>query len=190
MKRFVTGCWVLLVLSGCVSTTAPADNLNFSDNANLRSFSGVFENVGTPKINGFTVYLSGILWPDRYKKGPPLDGYADRIQVQINDKQVEVSAVRKGCVAFSKRYQEGKDFILKDGRIELKSRASLINNVLVGPAYESVTLGLDTHGDGKYEYVGGGAGMAFLIIPYAGAERHDVRFKRLSVAPVHLVCHN
>ncbi|PIP02844.1 MAG: hypothetical protein COW18_01070 [Zetaproteobacteria bacterium CG12_big_fil_rev_8_21_14_0_65_54_13] len=191
MKKVILFACTGLLLAACVHSAAPADNQPFRAVSTMQTFSGSYENRGEGEAASRAVYLSSLLWG-----GVDVAGVAhkdiERIQVAVDGTQVSVSALSHGCVVYAKSYTEGADFKLSNGEISLKRDANLLTrgpgDVLVGPSYESVTLGLDARGDGKYRSQDAGAGLVFLMIPVAMADRSDIRFKRVDGALVTQPC--
>jgi hypothetical protein len=76
------------------------------------------------------------------------------------------------------KYVEGKDFSLGSGRIRIKQELRMATEGVAGPYYQSVELGLDQRGQGKYRRSEAFAGVV-LLVPIAFSENRDARFIRL-----------
>ncbi|WP_157671778.1 hypothetical protein [Desulfuromonas soudanensis] len=175
---------LLLSLSSCAYHSEPKNNRDFQKVSNLSEFEGIYKNKGNP-----SGYLSQIIWND-FKLGN--DDKIDHetiefIEVIASDNSLIVKAITNGCTSYEKSYNEGKDFKITDGKITIRREAYLLSrgsgDVVVGPSYEQLTLGLDTskHGKSKRsEYV---AGLVLFILPVSVSDTRETEYERVSDKP-------
>jgi hypothetical protein len=182
MRKWLSGLCIVTLLGGCVNLRPPG-NSDFTDIRSLRDLDGKYQNQGerAGKANLRPAYLSAVVWSGANEM---THAKIDTIEVKmLNDTTVVVRALKSGHVEKESLFVEGQDFEFKSGRIRLKRRQWIMGfergDVVVGPAYENVELGLDKKGAGKYRNEGGVAGLAFLFLPIAFGGREDVRFVRL-----------
>lgn len=134
----------ILLLTGCVFHSAPKDNRDFYHVTQLSEFEGVYKNKGDPK--GF---LSLIIWGNTDPQMSPVVHYQDVefIEVLATENSLTAKAIQNGCVIYEKSYVIGRDFEIDGGKIAIHRDVSLLTrgrgDVLVGPSYEKITLGLD-----------------------------------------------
>lgn len=171
-----------LTLCGCTHHIAPENNKGFQRTTELNHIAGTYKNFGDPKGS-----LSNILWGDEVSHGD-----IDLIQVSVSGKHVVVNAIKNGCVFYVKEYVEGRDFVIKGGRITLNRDIAILSrgpgDPLAGPSIYTIELGLDTEGHGKYqsrEYL---AGLMFMMIPVAGSDTTDIRFSRVEENKKYVQC--
>lgn len=173
----------LFMLSGCLYATGPNNNLRFNDTATLKSFEGVYRNVGEADPKSIPVNcpncrrrLSPIIWPEDKN----LDHTTiDAIEVRRYDGDaLIVTALNKGMMVKESKLVEGSDFTLKSGRIHIKTEIFLAAPV-IGPGYQTLEIGLDSEGNGKFREYSGAVGFAFFLIPVGAAGTDDVRFERI-----------
>ncbi len=76
---------------------------------------------------------------------------------------------------------------MENGRIILGRDVHLLSrgsgDVIVGPSHETVSLGLDAGGNGKFRESGSVAGLVFLFLPMAVSDTKDVKFQRVADKP-------
>ncbi len=173
---------ILLMTSlfGCVFFTNPPNNVGFDDKADIRKFVGLYRNLGeSSKLMEGPFYLSKIIWnSDNELKHSEIE----TIEVSaVNDKTIKIKAFTKQKVFKEAEFSEGTDFSIVNGRIRILRETGLYKDrsVMVGPYSEKAEIGIDQRGDGKYSYVGGGAGLLYLFIPIAAVEGYEVRFVRI-----------
>lgn len=169
-----------IFLVGCTSI-GPANNAGFDSIETLKDLEGVYNNLseGSPKFNGF--YLSRIIWPNDYKLDCKI---VETIEVRtLNDSSLKIKAFGKNKLMKEEILIEGKDFNLSGGTITLSSSMSVAGfksgEPLLGTHSESVTLGVDTDGNGKYRESTSVVGLAYMFLPIAISENKDVRFKKI-----------
>ncbi len=186
---------LFLLLSGCVYNTAPENNADFKETVSIQDLVGVYQNAGNTSKDSHITYLSSILWsnssfPTNNKNFSHKD--IQYIQVEAIENGVNISAIANKCVLFKNQYIKGDKFDISDGKLIIKRDVNLLTrgagDVLVGPSYESVRLGVDTHGDGKYRSYSVAAGLVFLMVPVAASETLDIRFKKYNTAFIHQSC--
>jgi hypothetical protein len=198
MTKNVIVLFLVAALFGCVVVNeVPKDNVEFAPKADTRDFKGVYRNAGDP--NG---YLSQLIWREHDhiidnsgKKTPHKE--IELIEVLSKGDTLTVRAIKDECAIYQRDYVVGRDFTLADGRIVLKRRFHPLSregeggghgDVLLGPSYEKIELGLDAKGDGKYRSQGYFAGMVFLFVPMAGGGTTDVKFTKLNSNVTYELC--
>ena len=175
---------ILLLLGGCVFHSAPKNNQDFYHVTQLAEFEGVYKNKGDPK--GF---LSLIIWGDTGPNFNPVVPHQDVefIEVLSTENSLTAKAIQNGCAIYEKSYVIGRDFEINDGKIAIHRDLSLLTrgsgDVLVGPSYEKITLGLDAGKNGKSRDSAYAAGMVFLLFPVAVSDTSDIRFERVADKP-------
>jgi hypothetical protein len=174
-----------VLIAGCSFHSAPADNVEFRGVVALQEFEGRFTNLGEVEGEGAApVYLSAQIWPKE-----PAMAHDTITAVEVwaeNEDTLLVRALRQDAVARESRFVLGKDFQLREGRIQLNSDWALLNegagDPLVGPRYSRAELGLDTRGNAKYRSQGAAAGLIFMMLPVALSLSEEVRFVRMEGA--------
>lgn len=172
-----------LLLAGCVFHSKPEGNQDFSHISKLADFEGVYKNEGDP--GGF---LSQVIW-DTGSNVKPVVNYqtVEFIEVSSTENSLTAKAIQNGCVIYEKTYFIGRDFEINYGNIVIRRELDLLTrgpgDVLVGPSYETVTLGLDTDRNGKFRDSAYAAGLVFMFFPVAVSDTRDVRFDRVSDKP-------
>jgi len=180
LKTAHTICVAAALLSGCF-TTGPVDNLPFGEIDQLSDIDGVYENSGESGLA--PLWLSQLIWPDAEDLNH--DGI-ERIEVRaMDDVTVAVTATAtNAAIVIHETFVEGEDFDFSNGAIQLHRRVEGApldpESPVLGIGYETVTLGLDQAGDGKYRSEGVFAGTLFVIIPVAIGGSDDVRFRRVA----------
>lgn len=183
MTQRTLAIMLALLLAGCVSHSGPEGNQDFHHVSRLTELEGVYKNKGDP--GGF---LSQVIW-DTGANTPPVVHYqeVEFIEVASTENSLTAKAIQNGCVIYEKSYVLGRDFEIEDGKISIHRDVSLLTrgagDVLVGPSYEKITLGLDAGKNGKFRDSGYAAGLAFLFLPIAVADTRDVRFERVADKP-------
>ena len=192
MNTRLIAIFVLLTLNGCINS-GPKHNLDFSQIENLNQLSGTYINRGEPRGQ----LLSGILFGWASIDSNTGQGKIDHsdielIQVSAAENNITVSAIRNGCVVYSRLFVLHRDFEITNGKIQVSKEIALLargaGDVLFGPSYSKDEIGLDTGQDAKFRHTGGLAGLVFLIIPVAGYEQNDVRFERTLSDGVYNTC--
>lgn len=171
------------VIAGCAVHSGPEDNLDFQRVSELSELEGTYKNEGDPQG-----YLSSIIWGQVVGADSAITHEdIELIGVAADGAQLFVKAIRGGCVIYEREYTRGRDFEMDDGRITLSTDTHLLtrggDDVLVGPSYEKVTLGLDTAKHGKYQNKGYAAGLIFMIFPVVLSGDSEIRFDRVDVDP-------
>jgi len=184
IKAFITTL-LMLPLAGCIiiGNTAPKGNSDFSQTIETRQLKGVYKNSGDP--NG---YLSWSIWKapyvvDIFGRNVP-HKEIELIEVLSSGNTLTVNAIKDGRIIYRQDYIQDRDFTFKDGKIVIKDESNLLSrgsgDVLVGPSYEKVEIGLDLNGNGKYKGQTYFAGLVFLLFPMAGGGSSEVKFTKLS----------
>jgi hypothetical protein len=173
----------MVILSGCYAS-GPINNLAFNDGANLKSLEGVYQNIGEADLKSIPANcpdcrrrLSEIIWPgDKSLDHKTIDAIEVR---NTEEKTLTVKALEKGKVKKESLFVEGRNFTFKAGRIHLKTEVFFAAPV-IGPSWQTIEIGLDSEGNGKYREESGTAGLAFFVIPVAVTGTDDVRFVRMT----------
>lgn len=174
---------VALAATACSLSTAPADNVEFATLTDLHQLDGRYRNRGIGASDSqYTYFLSAILFPGE----PPLDHESiESIDVRATDtRSITVQALDSmNAVIRQVDFVEGRDFALAAGRLRIHRHGALLSQAvddpLVGPRVETVELGLDLRGAGKYRSTFTGAGLVWLLVPVAVHAADDVRFERI-----------
>lgn len=180
-------------LAGCATHYGTVNSGDFFHVTKISELAGVYKNKGDWGGSGT---LAEILWQGRSDHKPVADyNKVDFIDVSSTANSLTVKAIQNGCAVYGKTYVLGRDFKLDYGRIIIHSEFHSLTrgggDVLVGPSYSEVALGLDSKGNGKYKATDAGAGLAFLFLPVAGSETRDVTFERVSNTPrLYKDCHS
>jgi len=172
----------MVYLSGCVLSSAPDDNAEFYKISRLSELAGVYQNKGNP-----SGYLSQKIWPDISEIFPDMEeiktfdtGHEaiELIEVIPKDDSLVVKAIRNGCSVYEKSYVLGRDFDISRGKVVIHREAHLLSrgsgDVLAGPSYEDVTLGIDTGKQGKSRSKSYAAGLVFMVMPVAISVTSDI----------------
>lgn len=183
---------LIFLVTGCTLHSGPEDNLEFHQISQLSELAGVYKNKGNP-----SGYLSWIIWPDIEKITPAIKETIssdishediELIEVIQKDNSLIVKAINKGCSIFEKMYILGQDFKIKDGKIIIRKETHLLSrggdDVLLGPSYEDITLGLDSGKHAKSRSLGYAAGLVLMIFPMAVSDTSDIRYDRVSDKPL------
>jgi len=184
MKRQTLIVMLLIFLNGCAFHSEPKNNQEFYQISQLSELAGVYKNKGDP-----SGYLSAIIWGCSKLNINPAVSHADIefIEVLSTENSLIVRAIKNGCAIYEKSYILGRDFKISGGKIIIHRDAFLLSrgagDVLAGPSYEQITLGLDTGKHGKYRRSDYAAGLVFLLLPVAFSETDDTRFDRVSDKP-------
>lgn len=174
-----------IITAACSISTGPVNNSDFGRVQRIEQFEGTYQNAG----DGGTLYgespgpffLSRVIWPNDNE----LEHYAiDLIEVRKgNDNALVVKAITGGIVVKESTFIEGKDFVLKEGRIRLTRHFGMMGSQkgdpMVGPYYLSKELGIDSSGEGKYRKTLRAAVLGFMVIPMAFGGDEDIRFVRI-----------
>lgn len=190
MKQQIFLAFFIILVSGCVSHSGPEANAGFYQISQLSELEGVYKNKGSP--SGF---LSQKIWPDISKIFPGIKvmtidtGHEDIefIEVITKDNLLDAKAIRNGCSVYKRTYVLGRDFEFSDGKVVLHREAHLLSrgsgDVLAGPSYEDITIGIDTGKHGKSRSTAYAAGLIFMVLPVAISETKDIRYERVSNNP-------
>jgi hypothetical protein len=184
VKSIIIIILVFLLMGGCSFHREPPNNRDFHHISTLYELAGVYKNIGAP-----SGYITMILWPDIKQTAGANINHEDIefIEVIPDDRSLIVKAIRKGCSIFEKTYMLGQDFKINDGKIIIRREAHLLtrggDDVLLGPSYENIVLGIDDVQHGKSRRSGYAAGLVFMIFPVAFSDTSDVRYERVSEKP-------
>lgn len=204
----------LLFLPGCIIiNSAPKDNQEFTKATGVQEFNGTYRNLGEPA----TLYLSQLVLTNRTvsSRNDPLvedmrgnlvqesyitnifgsktrDKEIELIEVESDGKTLTVKAIKDQCIISSKEYLFGRDFTFSDGKVILKKEFHALTrgpgDVIVGPSYEKVELGIDVAGHGKYKSQGYFAGMVFMLFPMAAGGADEVKFEKIDSTRIFELC--
>lgn len=168
-----------LILSGCISSSAPKDNVDFSNVERLSDLDGTYQNQSEWVSDQTPYYLSSLIWPED-KIDPKTIG---AIEVKaITDNTIQVKGLGTTEIKKESILVEGKDFNLHAGRIVLDQYTEFgpqAGGIFVGPMTGSSELGLDQQGHGKLKKSTFFAGLAFLVYPIAAGGSDELRFRRI-----------
>jgi len=191
MKHKTFLAFFIVLLSGCVFYSGPEGNTRFYQISRLSELEGVYKNKGNP--SGF---LSQKIWPDITKIFPDIKevmtfdtGHEDIefIEVITKDNSLVLKAIQNGCSVYEKTYILGRDFEISNGKVVIHREAHLLSrgsgDVLAGPSYEDITMGIDTGKQGKSRSTSYAAGLIFMVMPVAISETTDIRYERVSNNP-------
>ena len=182
---WLTAASVVLVtlLSGCVSISDPPFDVDFGRVESLHDLAGLYTNEGDiDRDSRGKQQLSRIIWPDDTSLN---HDDCDFIEVRaIDDATLEIRARREGTGLKLSRFRKGEDFDFDDGRLVLRrgprTYPSRGAGLFLGLTYESLTIGLDERGHGKFRRDEGGAGLAYFLVPMVGYGHLDARFRRIA----------
>lgn len=175
---------IIFLIAGCAFHTEPPNNLEFHQISQLSELTGVYKNIGNPYGS-----ISGILWPDIKQIISANIDHEDIefIEVIPKDSSLIVKAISKGCSIYERTYTRGQDFKITDGKIIIHREVHLLTrgggDVLLGPSYEYITLGIDIGKHGKSRSSGYAAGLVFSIFPMAFSDTSEIRYERVSEKP-------
>jgi len=164
-----------------VHNSGPTGSPAFGHVEAIGDLEGVYKNSGEGGAGSQPVYLSALIWPN----AADIDHAAvSAIEVKVSGNHTLcVRALGKAGIEKEDTFVEGKDFVLNAGRIRLKQVVGIagfkVGEPLVGPYYESVEIGLDERGHGKYRQRFSAAGLAFVVIPIAIGGSDEVRFVKI-----------
>lgn len=184
MKLQALAVMLFIFLNGCAFHSEPKDNQEFYQISQMSELAGVYKNKGDP-----SGYLSAVIWGNIKKVIKPEVSHEEIefIEVQSTENSLIVKAIKSGCAIYEKSYILGRDFKISGGKIIIHRDAFLLtrggDDVLLGPSYEEITLGLDAGKHGKYRNSGYAAGLVFTLFPMAFSETNDVRYERVNERP-------
>lgn len=171
-------------LAGCLSS-GPINNADFGRIQKIEQLEGVYKNSGERGLYSnsqppYYFLLSRFIWPG---EGSLAHEMIDKVEVRkAGDNMLIVKAIGEGVVYKESIFIEGKDFILSHGRIRLSRTFGMMGfqkgDVILGPYYDAMELGVDSHGDGKFRHTFRTAGF-LIILPIAMGGDEDVRFMRV-----------
>lgn len=171
---------MLAAVAGCVQTSP--NNSDFEGIRSLYDLQGIYQNRGERSDAGtpYPIFLSAILWPKEELNHVEVE----TIEVKaLSADSIVVRAISKRGVEREGTFFEGQQLKVADGRIRLKQEIRIAGTrpgePLVGPAYEHLELGIDRRGQGKYRKEDAAVGLVYLFLPFAFAEREDLRFLRV-----------
>ena len=93
----------------------------------------------------------------------------------------------QGTVVKESAFVRGREFDLKEGRLRISKRFAVSpfiesdapDNPFIGPMTETVELGIDLRGHGKYRSSNFAAGLVYLFMPVVLGGSDQVRFERI-----------
>ena len=166
-----------VVTSGCMHQ-GPVQNQNFREVQYLTELEGVYVNKGDPK--GF---LSQEIWP---KVGNFSHEAIQYIEVNSANDTLIVKAIKSDCVVYERSYVLGRDFSLVDGAISIRSKSHAFSrgpgDLVLGPSFQSTTLGVDPSGNGKSRDSFAMAGLVLMILPIALSDTREVKYLKSTQA--------
>ena len=174
----------IFFISGCAQYSGPNEKVRFSASTEIKQLSGLYVNAGDPDD-----YLSRIIFGNKPINSKSLNKFVRHreinfIEVVSKENSILVKAIKGSCSAYEKKYTLGKDFEINNGQIVLYKKVHLLSrgagDVLIGPSFGKIAIGLDKNGDGVYKNQASAAGLVFLLIPAAFSDVSEVRFKRSS----------
>lgn len=178
-----------LVAGGCISvlSTAPADNVEFATVTDLHQLDGRYRNRGEggPEQQ-WPTFLSQLLFPgDKALDHSSIDAIDVRTTstTTLTVRALDADAV----VTKESAFVRGQHFELKEGRLLISRRFAFSpairseapDNPFIGPMTETVELGIDLRGHGKYRSSAFAAGLVYLFLPVALGGSDQVRFERI-----------
>lgn len=181
----------VFLVAGCAFHSKPENNLEFKEIADLQELAGVYKNKGNP--SGF---LSQKIWSDITRVFPDIRNVKtldtgheniEFIEVISVKNSLIVKAITDGCAVYEEKYTLGEDFKISDGKIVIKRESHLLSrgagDVLLGPSYEDIAIGIDAGKHGKSRSTGYAAGLVFMIIPVAISDSTEIRYERVHNKP-------
>lgn len=181
MRNFSILLLVVSLTSGCAFTSAPNQNLPYSNVTTIEDLAGCYKNQGEREEGIDVIFLSQIIFPEY----SPAHFDIEVVSVLVESESILYVAGKKdGSMLFEKRFTKDRDFTLNSGTITIKSQ--FLGHLLypqgspaIGVEYNSVTLGLDVSGDGKSTESSAFAGTMFVFIPTILKVTETTRFKRI-----------
>lgn len=186
----VTVCVVaMLVAGGCVGvfSSAPPDNVAFASVTDLQQLDGRYRNRGEGAPDAqWSTFLSALIFP-----GDKTLAHASIAAIDVRATSATTLAVRaldaQGIVVKEAAFVRGREFELKEGRLRISTRFAVSpfieseasDNPFIGPMTETIELGIDLRGHGKYRSSTFVAGLAYLFMPLVGGGSDQVRFERI-----------
>ena len=192
LKNTYFGVILSLLLLGCVYHSAPKEDIYFAKITDIGALKGIYQNEGDPEgyLSEFIFGYAPLIQIHNNEEIEHSD--IDLIEVNVLGHVVTAKAVKGKCYVYEKEYIFGKDFELINGEIVLKQDFSLLTrgsgDVLVGPSYEKIAIGLDAKGDGVYSNKAYAAGLVFLLFPAAFAGTQEIRFNKSDDYTSYRVC--
>lgn len=175
-----------LLAAGCSFSSVPPDNLAFASVTDLRQLDGRYRNRGEGEPGAAPLFLAALVFPTQTALDP-----ASVEVLEVRATGPATLAVRaedaQGAVVAAGEFVAGRDFTFDEGRVRISQRCALLSyspesapdDPLVGPRSESVELGIDLHGQGKYRSRFMAVGLVYLIVPVAFRDVREVRFERI-----------
>ena len=167
-------------------SSAPPDNADFAAVTDLHQLDGRYRNRGQGAPGDAPRWLSALLFARTSTLDHPgIDVVelraTDATTLTVRALDAQGAAVAEGTIVAE------RDFTFADGRLHLSHRWALLSfspeyapdDPLVGPRTETVELGLDQRGQGKYRSSFTGGGLVYLLFPVFIRDVSDVRFERL-----------
>ncbi len=191
MLRKIKLFFLLILLSGCVSSSVPPENAPFADSLKLSELVGRYANTGISNSSAPKYYLSKIIWPKENIDHTKINSIE---VIQVDDKSLQVTAKSQSKSIKSETFVLGKNFDIKNGSIFLESSANtgIIGNEGPGAiglglvrTSEQTVIGIDKQGHGKFLKKKNEAGIVnigfvlVLTFPVVTSDTVEVRFSRL-----------
>ena len=179
----------MLVAQSCVAvlSSAPPDNVEFASVTDLHQLDGRYRNrgEGSPEQE-WSLFLSTLVFP-----GDKTLDHASIAAIDVRATSATALVVRAldahGIVVKESAFVRGREFDLKEGRLLISKRFAVSpfiesearDNPFIGPMTETVELGIDLRGHGKYRSSNFAAGLVYLFMPVVLGGRDHVRFERI-----------
>ncbi|HSQ01519.1 MAG TPA: hypothetical protein VL049_30215 [Candidatus Dormibacteraeota bacterium] len=176
--------------AGCSFSSAPPDDVDFAAVTDLHQLDGRYRNRGQGAPGDAPLLLSALVFPTDTALA-----HAAIEVLEVRATSPDTLTVRaigaQGVVVTEGTFVAGRDFTLDEGRVRIGHRWAPLSyspehapdDPLVGPRTETVELGIDRRGQGKYRSSFTGAGLVYLIVPIAFHQAREVRFERIEPQP-------
>lgn len=182
MKRRTSLCTLLVfAITGCSVTNTKHETI--CADYSLADLPGEYVNVGSEEIADIELLLADVLWASDFEAEHEVHSTIDRIALSFSDEG-----------KLEARGYSGTDMLKADPIVEtisIDGNALDVHSdfgfwpgapggVVVGPHSMSVQLFLNCDKDLVFHAKVSGAGLAYLLIPIAGASHDYSRFKRVA----------
>jgi hypothetical protein len=184
MKKLIPIFSVLIFIFSCSFHSEPPNNAPFGRIESLSDLEGIYQNIGVrdSTFSEYPFHFSNIIWPEDNTLN-----HESLKSIKVTKAAPDTLAIAalndKGTVVKHENFIHGDHFKLENGIIVLSSKIYFYGGTgdpLAGPKFETIELGLDTEGNGKYKMSGGGAGLIFMMFPVAIKDSMEVRFNKVN----------
>lgn len=171
----------ILVLNSCVGKSAPENDVGFEKIKQLTDLNGCYINKAECEKGSINRYLSTHILPGSDISPKKIKHICIRA---LNNTKLKVSAKSyKLSNLIEKTYTLNQDFKISSGKIKLKSRTENTldgtgNANVLGMMHESISLGIDLNGNGKYN--SSSTGGILLPIPVIMHLDESCRFRKIN----------